>query len=147
MHYWEVVPLESIGPVQLGMSQEEVRAVLGEPSYIEQAYERWGIAFPDKDCFFRNAFQVSYDRDMRADFIEVSKSQDFIATYEGLEVHTTPAPELVRAIFRRAAFDENNREHPVNYWFPKLYLNLYRSDGDFEFFDTIGICTPDFGSE
>ncbi|QDV17803.1 hypothetical protein Pan153_24580 [Gimesia panareensis] len=147
MHHWEVIPLESIGPVQLGMSQEEVRAVLGEPSHTEQAREKWGLSFPDRDCFFRNAFQVSYNQELRADFIAVSQDRDYIVTYEGLAVHTTPAPELVRAISRQASFDESYREHPRNYWFPKLYLNLFRSDGESEFFDTMGICTPEFGSK
>ena len=52
---FRVIPHEAIGPARLGMTREEIRAVLGVPSYVEAAYVKWNISFPDKDCFFNNA--------------------------------------------------------------------------------------------
>ena len=88
MKEYKVIPHKSIGPVQLGMSRNEVREILGEPSYIEDAHVKWEINFPDKDCFFNNAFQISYDANLKAEFIEISAEPDYTVTFDGISVHS-----------------------------------------------------------
>lgn len=60
MQEFKVMPCRSIGPIRLGMGRDEVRRILGEPSSVEVAHEKWGIPWPDRDFFFNNGFQVSY---------------------------------------------------------------------------------------
>ncbi|HAH46851.1 hypothetical protein [Gimesia sp.] len=144
---FEVKPRHSIGPVHLGMSREDVRSILGEPSYVQNAYENWGIHFPDKDCFFKNAFQVSYNLELSANFIEVSAESNYLVTFDKIPVHDAAPHHIIAALSQHDKYDETEKEYPTNLWFPKLYLNLYRSHSEFDKFETIGICTPEFAVE
>ncbi len=142
-----VIPRCSIGPIQLGMSREDVRQILGPPSSVQNAYEKWGIQFPDRDHFFRNAFQVSYDHNLRAEFIEVSAEEGYLVTFEGIHVHASAPDVLVAAIQKLGDVDTTTREYPLNMWFPTLGLNLYREASEQDPFATIGICTEGFGQQ
>ena len=69
-----VIPEKSIGPISLGMKKSEVRKILGEPEYVEEAHEKWGIQFPDKDCFCESCFQVRYTKEKEVGDIQASAS-------------------------------------------------------------------------
>lgn len=135
-----MIPHKSIGPVELGMTRQQVRVLLGEPSAVQVAHEEWGIQFPDKDYFHNNAFQVSYDSDMRAEFIEASADAAYRVTFDGVPVHEAEPSDVVAAISQHASVDVEEREYPVNLWFPDLRLNLYREHSENDKFNTIGIC-------
>jgi hypothetical protein len=139
MREFEVIPHTAIGAVQLGMTREEIRQILGKPSHVQSAYERWGIQFREKDYFFKNAFQVSYDSDMNAEFIEVSSESDYIVTLDGINVHASPPEKVIEAIRKYADPDEHDREYPTNIIFREIDLMLYREHGEKEHFDAIGI--------
>jgi len=147
MQEFKVIPHEGIGPAQLAMTRDQIREALGEPSHVQSAHEKWGIQFPDKDFFYRNAFQVSYDSEMRAEFIEVTSEADYVVTFDGLDVHRAPPADVIAAIERHGELDRTEREYPVNLWFPDLHLNLYREHSEEDNFDTIGISTPEYKTE
>ena len=136
---FNVIPHRSIGPIELGMPRQQIRALLGEPSAVQVAHEKWGIQFPDKDSFYNNAFQVSYDSDLNADFIEASADSAFRVTFDGIPVHDSEPSLVVNAISKHASVDREEREYPLNMWFPDLHLNLYREHSEHDKFDTIGI--------
>jgi hypothetical protein len=139
MHRFNVIPHKSIGPVELGMSRQQVRALLGEPSAVQVAHEKWDIQFPDKDYFYNNAFQVSYDSDLNADFIEAAADPAYRVTFDGIPVHESEPSVVFDAISKHASVDREEREYPLNLWFPELHLNLYREHSEYDKFDTIGI--------
>ncbi|MCA9030342.1 MAG: hypothetical protein KDA66_06000 [Planctomycetaceae bacterium] len=139
MRQFNVIPRKSIGPVELGMTRQQIRGLLGEPSAVQVAYEKWGIEFPDKDFFYNNAFQVSYDSGLHADFIEAAADPAYRVTFDGIPVHDSEPSLLVDAISKHASIDREEREYPLNLWFPDIGLNLYREHSEFDKFETIGI--------
>lgn len=143
MQEFKVIPLSSIGPITLGMTRDEVRQILGQPSSVEAAHEKWGIQWPDRDFFFNNGFQVTYDSEFKAVHIEACAESDYIVTFDGIPVHEAPPQEVIDAIGKHAEVDDQHREYPTNLWFPDLHLNLFREHGDEDKFDTIGISLPE----
>ncbi len=138
MEQFPVVPHDSIGPARLGSTRGEIRRVLGPTSATQEPHERWGIKFPAKDYFFDNAFQVSYDERETAEFIEVSSHESFVATFDGIPVHSSSADTVLAAIRMHASPDETAREYPGNQCFPALDLTIYREQSN-DFIDAIGI--------
>ncbi|MBN2587390.1 MAG: hypothetical protein JXA64_07405 [Candidatus Fermentibacteraceae bacterium] len=147
MKEFKVRPHESIGPARLGMTREDIRAALGIPSHIEAAHVKWGIRFPDKDCFYDNAFQVSYGGRMKAEFIEVSSRPDYTVTFDGVPVHGSPPETVVAAIRKHAEPDKADPEYPMNIFFPRLDLSLYREHSEEGRFDAISISTREYGKQ
>jgi hypothetical protein len=134
MKEFKVIPHESIGPARLGMTRDEIRGVLGTPSCVEDAHVKWDIQWPDKDYFFNNAFQVSYDADLKAEFIEVSSEPDFTVTFDGVPVHESRPEEVLAALGRHAEVDVTDSEYPLNQFFPKLDVALYREHSEQDHF-------------
>ena len=145
MREFKVIPYKAIGPAKLGMTRAEIRKVLGEPSSVEEAHVKWGIEFPDKDYFFKNAFQVSYDANLKAEFIEISGEDGYIVTFDGIPVHSSPPEEVLAAIRKHAQPDESDSEYPTNQFFPDLDLSLYREHSNEDRFDAIGISSRNYG--
>ena len=141
---FNVIPHEAIGPARLGMARDEVREVLGTPSHVENAHVWYDIPFPDKDCFFRNAFQVHYDADLKAEFIEASAEDAFVVTFDGVPVHESDPEDVLSAIKKHAEPDLTDPEYPLNQFFPALDLSLYREHSEEDRFDAIGISTRDY---
>ena len=139
---FNVIPHKSIGPIELGMTRKRIRELLGEPSAVQSAHEKWGIQFPDKDYFYNNAFQVSYDANLNADLIEAAADSAYNVTFDGIPVHDSEPSLVVDAISKHATVDQNEREYPLNLWFPDIRLNLYREHSEHDKFDTIGISRP-----
>ena len=100
MPTYQVIPHNSIGPVRLGMSRDEIRSLMGKPSAVQEAHERWGIEFPDMDMFIDNAFQVEYDEAMNAVFIEVSKHDSYRIEFDGLDVHRDSLNDVICSLRR-----------------------------------------------
>jgi hypothetical protein len=140
----KIILHESIGPARLGMTRDEIRGVLGTPSRVEDARVQWDLQWPDKDYFFNNAFQVNYDADLKAEFIEVASEPDFIVTFDGVPVHDSSPEVLLGAINKHAKADLTDTEYPLNQYFPDIALTLFREHSDEDSFDAIGIGTEDF---
>ena len=139
MKEFKVIPYEAIGPVRLGMTRDRVRQVLGRPSCVRDAQVKGEIHFPNKDYFFNNAFQISYDADLKAEFIEIAAESDYIVTFDGVRVHHAPHEQVLAAIRKHAQPDVTDSEYPINMFFPDLDLSLYREHSEEDNFDAIGI--------
>jgi len=131
----EVNPLIGIGPVHLGMTRVQVRAVLGEPNNSQGNRE-----------FFPIGLTVSFDLSGTAEFIESSRSKGCAVYFRGVPVHDTPADELVAHISKLADFDQSDPELGHSYIFKSLQLSLWRStvpespdDEDGRYFQAVGV--------
>ncbi|MEO3879468.1 hypothetical protein [Rheinheimera fenheensis] len=128
MNNYEVEPYVGIGPVKLGMTRREVRELMGEPSAVQDAYEKWGIKFPDKDYFYENCFQISYSERGTVNFIEASMNFRYCVVYLGLDVHRTAADKVISQIQKIASPDMTAREYPMNQLFPEIDVSIYREE-------------------
>lgn len=136
----DVSPLVGIGPVRLGMTREEVRAVLGEPNYAQGNREGFPLGL-----------SVSFTSDGRVEFIESSRSDACVAYYCGVPVHGTPVEELIAHISKSAEFDPNDPELGYSYIFKSLQLSLWRAtvpespaDEDGRYFEAVGVGAPGY---
>jgi hypothetical protein len=114
-------PLVGVGPINFGMTRSEVRgtlANLGQPKAV--------LRSPNTDCFFQNAFQVSYDDDGRVEFIETAASSEFRVILHGHSLHEIPATDAIRLVSQFAECDRNDPEKGYSYIFPALQLSLWR---------------------
>ena len=150
-----IIPLEKAGPVSLGMKRQEVRDALNVPV---RSFKKTSTSAATTDGFLENAFQVFYDENDCAEYIELSHSGLFIAFYKGVSVFETEADDLVALVSQDASVDLNDPELGYTFIFPTLELSLWRAslpetdedeeyeDEEYEdeekpglFFDTIGI--------
>lgn len=153
---FSVEPLVGVGPVRLGMSRQETRDAIDAPVV---SFEKGPLSASPTDAFLENAFQVFYDKDDRAEFIEVSRNGPFMVLYQGISVFETTADEFLEAVSRDTNYDKDRPEQGYSFVFPEVGLSLWRQslpedeeddeydmDGeDYEkpgtYFDTIGIGT------
>lgn len=132
----------AIGDLTLGMSRDEVRRLLGEPEYSEAAHEKWGISFPEKDCFYENCLQIRYDAELRSEDIQFSASPRFVVTFDSVPVLESTAAEIARVIELKCPVDRREKEFPVIYSYPELGVSLWRAGKDDEHFATINLTMP-----
>ena len=147
---FNVIPLEKAGPVSLGMNRQQVRDALSVPVV---SFKKTSTSAAATDAFLEHAFQVFYDENDRAEFIELSSGGPFTALYKGISVFETKADDLVALVSQDASVDLNDPELGYSFVFPALELSLWRGslpetdeDEEYEdeenaglFFDTIGI--------
>ena len=145
MHLFDAVSLVGFGPVHLGMSRNEVRRLLPGPRV---SFGRWQAEPDSTEAFLGNAFQVDYDAEGRAGYIELSRGGPFTVTYKGIDVFRTPAAQIEALISQDAAYDQSHPEVGSSYVYPRLALSVWRDDkpeddpDDRElglYFDTIGL--------
>jgi len=117
---------DSIGPIKLGASRQEIRRVL----------EEHGIAFKlsrKTIVFFCDAsISVEYKEDT-AGFIGVSFHSSYKCTYHGVNVFDTPAEEIFSLM---AASEGNGSIHKFDdcgYVFPKQILSLWEADSQYDY--------------
>ena len=132
----------AIGNLTLGMSRDEVRRLLGEPGYTEAAHEKWGLSFPEKDCFFKSCLQVRYDAELRSEDIQFSASHHFVVTFDSVPVLESTAAEIARVIETQCPVDRRGKAFPVIYSYPELGVSLWREGKDDEYFVTINLTEP-----
>lgn len=142
MREFTIEPLVGVGPITFGMTRNEAKAALARMG------QRKAVARSrNTDCYFRNAFQVSYDRDDRVEFIETAQSTAFQVLFHGKTLHDLPAEEAVQFVSQFAKYDRKRPEQGYTYVFPNLQLSLWRAvlpsaDGDDSagrHFEAIGI--------
>jgi hypothetical protein len=128
---FKIEPHRGIGPVSLGMSRAEVAAIMdlaggGSPQSKSKS----------TDCFFENAFQVSFDEIGIADFIEVSNNVQLVFSFKGHDVFDMLGSELI------ALLQELDQPDPdlssatcragSEYTFPGLILTLWELDSQYD---------------
>src|SRR5215475_917071 len=134
---YEVIPLEGIGPILLGMSRAESRSAMG----IQPDTFRKGVDSPTlTDAYDNQGFHVYFDDDERVEYIEIFPSR-MSAVYKGVPVFQTKADELVAIITKDSHYDNDDPELGFSYVFPELELSLWRpiipeseDDGEYEYF-------------
>lgn len=141
MLVYKVVPNLGVGPVRLGASREEVRAAMGSDPFI------WRRFNADENHWHQSTLQVHYEEQRQTvEFIEVARSDEFVALYKGVDVHRTRADELVAHVSRDTPFDAHDRELGYAYVFRAIELSLWRGvmpesagDPEGQFFEAVGL--------
>ena len=142
-----IEPHKGIGPISFGMSREEVTAIMA----------RNGGGIPkqrgrETDCFFLNAFQVSYDDAGRADFIEVASGLSAVVLFAGCDVFDMSADELLALIQKQAEPDSELSRPPHEFTFSDLILTLWEQDTQYDYkgghlrrvFAAVGVGAPSY---
>jgi len=140
---FQIEPGIGVGPVKLGMSKDAVHAALGIPKSSRDGREG-----------FLDGFFVDFDDAGFVEFIELAKSGDFTALFEGVSLHDLAADEAVQFVSRFDQFSNNNREHGYSFIFPKLQMSLWRgtipeedqdeNDPDGRYFEAIGVAVSGY---
>ncbi len=139
-----IKPLVGVGPVLLGMTRDEVRRAMPEPS---TPFRKVSTAKYETDSFHKSAFQVYYSGDQpTVEFIELSSDPIVHVLYGELDIFNAPADEVIAYVSRDAEYDRSDPEIPYSYLFRGLELSLWRpllpedeNDSDGRCFATIGI--------
>ncbi len=120
--------------VKLGMTQEEIQTILGEPLYKSgksiMDYGDFSLPVSAKIGYFENELQITFDNDNKAEFIEFSgKDAQHTEVYIGeIDVFKVPASRLLKEItdLTGVEFDREEDEIPYSYVFPSLDLAVWR---------------------
>ncbi len=115
MQEFEVVPHKGVGPIQFGMSREEVHLIFGKPQF----------AYDNREMFL-DGFMVDFDAGGKVEFIELTKSSQFRAIFEGKCLHEIPAEEPVAYVSEFGVYDHSDHELGYSYTFLDLQLSLWR---------------------
>lgn len=136
---YEILPLQSIGPLEPGRSRQEVHALVGPPTSTHDKFEYY-----DHEGYW---FMLEY-RDNKVVYIEFRETGQPLLL-SGLDVFRTPAEELIPLVVEvtRSAFDPHYPEIPYAYVFPELELSLWmpvplkeeNNDKAGIYFETVGI--------
>ncbi len=122
-----IKPHRGIGPIAFGMSREEVVAAMsGIGGGLPVSRSK------DTDCFFRNAFQVSFGDAGRADFIEVTSALSVEVVFNGIDIFDIPADELLALIQEYDEPDHELSRPPDSYIFSDLILTLWGQDKQYD---------------
>ena len=123
MQIYDVSPGVGIGPVKLGASPDDVRAVMGsvprrfmKTPKSEHATEAWHTLH----VYYRGSPPT-------VEFIELGKSSEFRVRYKGVDVFGTRASDLIALVSADTPYDPRDRELGYSYVFPAIELSLWRS--------------------
>jgi hypothetical protein len=106
----------------------------------------------ETDCFFKNAFQVSFGDDGKADFIEVCSGIAADVQFDGRDVFDVHADELLGLIRAYEHEDSELSEPDDSYTFSGLILTLWGRDEQYDYkggeqrpvFATVGVGAPSY---
>jgi hypothetical protein len=125
MPVFEILPLEAIGPVRLGVSRATARQAMSMNGLtLEQSHG--GV-----DYFCGSCMQLSYGPNDEVWFIGVSGNLQFTFMFKGVDVFALPAAEL----FSLMAASDNSGPHDFTsyeYCFPKQILTLWDADEQYD---------------
>lgn len=124
MIYLALIPHRAIGPVELGMSRETVRATLAAAGCPLD------FARTSQD-FFRPGIQIEYETDGTVSFIGVAPDENIVLSYQGRDLFDMAAAQS----FRLIASAETRDEHAFNdagYLFPDQIVSLWEADSQYD---------------
>ncbi len=140
MNKFEITPNIGVGPIKFGMNRAEVESVFGKPDFINAS--RIG---------FMSGFFIDFDTNDKVEFIEVADSNEFEATYSGINLHKIKANEAVALVSKNHSYDSSDPELGYSYIFKGLQLSLWRGtlpenelDTDGMYFEAIGVASGDY---
>jgi hypothetical protein len=150
----ELQPPQGAGPLCIGATGHdtvEILKQLGGPVILCQTRGRppgWGVHRPS------GLFIITlFDADDRLAAIEFGRPQDNddAVTYDGLNVFTTPAADLVAVLRQRTTIDEEEEEDGHTFTASSLLLSLWRpvtpqapDDQEGRFFGSVLIARPGY---
>jgi len=147
---FEIVPLRSIGPVHLGMSQDQSRSAFDvDPVNYEKVIGS-GVFV---DAYFESSFQVYFSKtDMLVEFIELSKTPEHMVCLGTIDIFGTPADELVTRITKATKSQAESPDGGYSYLYRSLELSLWRpvipsDDEEGKYFKTVGIGVSGYGDD
>lgn len=106
MEIFEIQLGNSIGPVKLGMTETEVRNVIGAPDCIYGHRHH-----------FLDGLMVDFDNEGKVEFIEAAASELFSTTLLGFDVHRTLATNVLERIQLEGNYDHSDPELGYSYVF------------------------------
>ncbi|NWE12565.1 hypothetical protein [Pseudomonas yamanorum] len=122
---FEIIPLDSIGPLKLGATRVEVREAMRAIGFpLESARKAL-------DYFHHSCIQTESDADGNVQFIGISSSPEITVSYKGLDVYSIAAPEL----FSLLAEHDASGPHVYNtyeYLFPNQVITLWDADEQYD---------------
>ncbi len=140
MKNFDITPHEGVGPIKLGMRRREVVKRFGSPEFDG-----------DYRVGYFGGFLIDFDDDDKVEFIELTNSDQFDATYKSKNLHLLKANEVVAFIEQEDSYDVNDPEIGYSYIFKMLQLCLWRgivadneSDEKGHHFETVGIATGSY---
>lgn len=140
MQKFQITPNVGVGPIKLGMAKEEVCSIFGKPEFVNQ----------ERICFL-SGFMVHFDENGFVEFIELARSNQFVATFEGLDLHAALAKDVIELVTKYDDFDKEDPEPGHSFIFQKLQLSLWRSvvpedsEGtDGQYFEAVGIACNNY---
>ena len=151
MKVYIIEPQVGVAPVRLGMTRDQVRQAMPEPS---KSFLKTPDSEHETDAFDQSAFQVFYKGEPPlVEFIELSRCPHFRVFFEKLSIFDTPADHVLETLVRRYDYDSENLKTPCNVIFHELQMTLWRphipSSPDEEegrYFATVGIGTSGYYS-
>jgi len=147
----KIVPHSGTDKIHFGMSQAEVRSVLGMPFHSEEAsvfeFDDIKIDNPAKDNYFENELQIHYDANLKVEYIELygNETEHLEVFLADTNIFNTPVSELIDMVKSeyQTDYDQNHEELSYSFIFKKLDLSFWRQeitdDEGNEFFWTVGI--------
>ena len=139
MKNFEVIPLQGVLPVALGMTRGQVHSELGR---CTSSFQKTPASVQPTDAWFNNSFQVFYAADETVKYIELSSNKGFAVSCMGVSVFNTQVTSLIEHFEQHAEVDTSDPEHGFSFIFPSLELSLWRPEIEGRralYFSTIGI--------
>lgn len=135
MKHFEIEPNVGVGPIKLGMPKNEVINLLGKPEFENN----------DRTAYL-SGFMIDFDESNHVEFIELSKSDLFEASYKGINLHNVTALQAVEHVCKFDSYDTSDPELGYSYIFKELQLSLWRNtlpekdlDEDGKHFESVAI--------
>ncbi len=144
---FEIEPHRGIGPVSFGMTRSDVVAAMatcGGGSLV--------VRNEETECFFENAFQVSFGDAGRVDFIEVCSGIPAEVRFASRDVFDLHADDLLELIRGHEQEDPTLSDPDDSYVFAGLILTLWGRDEQYDHkggeqrpvFATVGVGAPSY---
>jgi hypothetical protein len=144
---FEIEPHRGVLPITFGMQRSYVAAAMGQIGGGSPVRR-----FQSTDCFFSNAFQVSFNKSESAYFIEVCNNTDLLFLFGGKDVFDMPGEELLQDVILLDQPDPALSTSGYSYTFPNLIMTLWELDSQYDhkggqrrpMFGAIGIGTEEY---
>ena len=140
MQRFEITPNIGIGPIKLGMTRKEVLSTFGKPEFEN-----------NERISFMSGFMVDFDENGLVELIELAHSDKYVATFNGVNLHSTLASEVVELVGKYDEVDKEDPEYGYSFIFKSLQLSLWRGvlpdhseHKDGQYFEAVGIACNNY---
>lgn len=142
-----IEPHRGIGPSSFGMSRPDVAKTMADCGGGRSMKRN-----AETDCFFENAFQVSFGDNGKADFIEVCSGIAAEVRFDGRDVFDLHADDLLHLIRVHEPEDLELSEPDDSYIFSGLIMTLWGRDEQYDHkggeqrpvFAAVGVGAPSY---